>query len=244
MHMRARRTFRIAVGTCVAFATACTAGETPQRIDPLTRLQTLGAAWLETPATVTYSTLEHTAGSATSVHQCLRQVVETSVEAAIRMCNPKGELTLTWDPPDRWRMEISNDRGSATLLSTPDGAYRCRRPADEARACASTSAELTSVGSFGSILRPPSEVLEMLGADVGDGLSARPERRIAGLRSECFSAARQSADGETNRADWCFSEDGILLWSHVEIDGDVAQLEAVDVSSEVSETAFDVDRDG
>ena len=84
----------------------------------------------------------------------------------------------------------------------------------------------------------------MLGADAGEALSARPERRIAGLRAECFSATRHGSNGETNRAEWCFSKEGILLWSRVEIEGDIAQLEAIDISSTVSDAAFDVDAGG
>jgi len=213
--------------------------------DPAARLESLGDAWLETPATVVYSTLEHKAGSATSVHQCLRQVVETSVETAIRMCNPKGELTLSWDPPDRWRMEVSNDRGSSTLLSTPDGAYHCRRPVDETRGCTMTAtSDLMTKGPFGSILLHPAQVLSMLGPDAADALVARPERQIAGMRAECFSAVVQGTTGEADRADWCYSEDGILLWSLVEVGGDTAQLEAIYVSTGVSETAFDLDHEG
>lgn len=239
----------LAVTACLAaFAAACTTGERPERAmsaDPFARLESLGAAWLETPATVTYSTLEHQAGSATSVHQCLRQVVETSVETAIRMCNPKGELTLTWDPPDRWLMEVTNDRGSSTLLSTPDGAYRCHQPLDEARTCAPTSAtELTSEAPFGSILHPPSQVLDLLGPGAAEALAARPGRRIAGMPAECFSAVLSGTDGEGSRANWCYSKDGILLRSSVVLpDIESTLLEATEVSRSVSETAFG-DRQG
>jgi hypothetical protein len=246
--MRIRSKGRLWIVSCAAvtglisFATACSTTEGLERVDPLARLEALGAAWLQTPATVVYNSTEHKAGSATSVHQCLRQVVETSVETAIRMCNPKGELTLSWDPPDRWRMEISNDRGSSTLLSTPNGAYDCHRSVDEARACTTTSAaELMTRGPFGSILLRPAQVLDMLGPGAADALTARPERQIAGMRAECFSAVLRAPNGDADRSDWCYSEDGILLWSLVEIGGDAAQLEAIDVSTHVSETAFDVD---
>jgi hypothetical protein len=235
----------VAVACLASLTTACSTSETTERVDPLGRLEWLGAAWLKTSATVIYSTMEHKAGSATSVHQCLRQVVETSVEAAIQMCNPKGELTLSWDPPDRWRMEISNDRGSATLLSTPEGAYRCHRSVDQARVCVLTPAtELTSKGPFGSILLRPAQVLDMLGPDAADALTARPEREIAGMRAECFSSVLQGTNGEVDQADWCYSQDGILLWSFVDVGGDAAQLQAIDVSAEVSASAFDVDPEG
>jgi hypothetical protein len=225
----------------VALVAACTTSGPAYEGDPLARLESLGAAWFETPATVTYSTLEHEAGSATSVHQCLRQVVETSVETAIRMCNPKGELTLTWDPPDRWLMEVSNDRGSSTLLSTPDGAFQCHQPVDEARVCAPTSAtELASEAPFGSILHPPSQVLDVLGPGAAEALTARPGRQIAGMPAECFSAILPGADDEASRANWCYSKDGILLRSSVVLpDTGATLLEATEVSRSVSGAAFD-----
>lgn len=228
--------------TLVSFATACSTTEEVERVDAVARLESLGAAWLERPATVTYSTLEHEAGSATSVHQCLRQVVEASVETAIRMCNPKGEMTLTWDPPDRWRMELSNDRGSSTLLATPEGAYRCHQPLDETRACAPTSAtELMSENPFGSILLPPSRILDGLGADAAKALIKLPGRQIAGLRAECFSAVHPETDGVASRATWCFSKDGILLRSLIVLaDTGTTMLEATEVSTSVSEADFDL----
>jgi hypothetical protein len=232
-----------AVVTCLAsFATACSTSDGAGSVDPLARLESLGAAWLKRPATVTYSTMEHEVGSATSVHQCLRQVVETSVETAIRMCNPKGEMTLAWDPPERWRMELSNHRGSSTLLTTPDGAYRCHQPVDGTRACAPTSAtELTADGPFGSILLPPSQILDMLGPDAAEALTARPERQIAGIRAECFSAVLPGTDGEANQANWCYSKDGILLRSLiVSTDTGTTMLEATEVSTSVSEADFDL----
>ena len=233
-----------AVVTCVAPA-ACTTNGGAERDDPLARLESLGAAWFEAPATVIYSTVEHTAGSATSVHQCLRRMVETSVETAIRMCNPKGELTLTWDPPDRWRMEMSDARGSSTLLSTPDGTYHCHQPVDEERACAPTSAtELATEGPFGSALLRPGQILDMLGPGAAKALTARPARQIAGMQAECFSAVLDGTDGEANRADWCYSKDGVLLSSLVDFaEIGTTTLDAVEVSSGVSEAEFAIDED-
>ena len=223
------------LGSLVA---ACEQSADRNQGDPAARLESLGEAWLETPATVVYSTLEHNAGSATSIHQCLRQVVETSVETAIRMCNPKGELTLSWDPPDRWRMEVSNARGDSLLVSTPEGAYHCHRSDAGRRRCAPTSPdELESEAPFGAIFRRPAQILRELGPGAAATLAERPQREIAGIRAECFSAT--GPDGRGGRADWCYSRDGVLLWSRVDLpEVGMMQLEATDVSRTVSNSDF------
>ena len=224
---------------------ACVTSDGGDEGDPLARLESLGAAWLETPATVTYSTMEHTAGSATSVHQCLRQLVETSVETAIRMCNPKGELTLTWDPPDRWRMKVTNARGVSLLVSTPEAAYHCHRSDTGPRRCAPTSAgELESDTPFGAIFLPPKQILDDLGPGAADSVATRSDREIAGTRTECFSATLARREGDPRRAGWCYSKDGVLLSSLVDIpEVGITTLEATDVSSRVSDTDFVVDAD-
>jgi len=221
----------LVVASLGSLVAACVQSPDTNQGDPAARLESLGDAWLETPATVVYSTLEHKAGSATSVHQCLRQVVETSVETAIRMCNPKGELTLSWDPPDRWRMEVSNARGVSLLVSTPDGAYQCHRSDAGRRRCAPTSPdELETDAPFGAIFRQPAQILQELGPGAAASLTTRPDREIAGISAECFSAT-----GRGGRADWCYSRDGVLLWSRVDLpEVGMTQLEATDVSSTVS----------
>jgi hypothetical protein len=119
---------------------ACTQSEGTAEDDPLARLESLGATWLRTPATITYSTVERDAGSAASIHQCLRRMFESVVATAMRACSGEGELALTWDPPDRWRMEVSNAQGFSLLVSTPGGAYRCHRSDAGRRRCARTLA--------------------------------------------------------------------------------------------------------
>lgn len=231
-------------------AVACTTNGSspPLPRDPLDRLESLGTEWLQTPATITYDTFEHAAGSATSIHQCLRQMVGGAIDrpTAVRMCGGKGQLTLTWDPPDRWRMEVSNAKGTSMLLSTPAGAYQCHRPVGEATRCASTSTtELASDAPFGSLLLPPSQILDTLGFHAAEALTASPEREIADMQAECFSAVLERTDDEANRADWCYSSEGLLLRSMVvEAGGDTEELVATQVLTVVSDEVFDLGRGG
>ena len=164
-------------------------------------------------------------------------------QAAIGLCSGEGKLTLTWDPPDRWRMDVSNARGSSVLVSTPDGAYRCLRPDTGRRRCAPTSAgELASDAPFGAILLRPTRILDQLGPGAADALTALPQRDIAGTGAECFSAVLSGQNGDSRRAEWCYSEDGVLLASLVEVaEVGTTMLEAIEVSSGVSEADFVVD---
>jgi hypothetical protein len=84
----------------------------------------------------------------------------------------------------------------------------------------------------------------MLGPDAADALTTRPERQIASMRAERFSAALSGTDGEASRASWCYSKDGILLRSLVVLsDTGTTLLEATEVSRSVSGTDFDARHD-
>jgi hypothetical protein len=213
--------------------------------DPVARLESLGAAWLRTSATVNYSIVVHPAGSATSIHQCLRQMAggEIDRQIAIRMCNGEGELALTWDPPDRWRLEVSNAQGVSVLVSTPGGAYHCHRSEAGRRRCAPTSADdLESDAPSGAIFLSPMQILRELGPGAADSLTRRPDREIAGTSAECFSAAVSVDNADSRRADWCYSQDGVLLFSLVDLaELGTTMLEAIEVSRGVSEGDFIID---
>jgi hypothetical protein len=156
---------------------ACSLSQGTAEGDPPARLESLGTTWLRTPATVTYRTIERDAGDATSIHQCLRRMLETVVATAIRICSGEGELALTWDPPDRWRMEVSNAHGSSVLVSTPDGAYRCQRSDAGRRRCEQTPAgELESIAPFGAIFLRPTQILQDVGPGAANSLATRPDR--------------------------------------------------------------------
>jgi hypothetical protein len=61
------------------------------------------------------------------------------------------------------------------------------------------------------------------------------------LHAECFSATRSDPGGEPSHAEWCYSENGILLSFAATTDaGSSVILEATEVSTDVSATAFDI----
>jgi hypothetical protein len=244
--VRIRRRFGggtiVVLASVASLVVACTQSEGTAEGDPLARLESLGTTWFRTPATVTYSTIERDAGSAASIHQCLRRMFESVVAAAIRACSGEGELALTWDPPDRWRMEVSNAQGFSVMVSTPDGAYRCHRSDAGRRRCAQTSAgALESNAPFGAIFLRPMQILDDLGSGATDSLATRPDRDIAGISAECFSATLQAQNGDSTRAEWCFSKDGVLLSSLIELaEQGTSRLEAIDVQRGVSDADFEV----
>jgi hypothetical protein len=60
------------------------------------------------------------------------------------------------------------------------------------------------------------------------------------MSAECFSAALSRSDGKANRADWCYSRDGVLLASLVVLaERGTIMLEATKVSRGVTESDFD-----
>lgn len=209
-------------------------------IEPHERLRALGEAWLRTPATISYRATAPVPGQPSSTHQCLRQLV-TSVddrEEALRRCNQQGRMKLTWDPPDRWRMDVTSPIERVRILSTTTGSVLCPGPAEDDRSCRSIrSREARMASPFEFILLTPDEVLHRIGApgsavviSLGTGSVAEPV--------ECFRAT-----GRRGHVEWCYSADDLLLsfLSGSATDGWIS-LEATDVSPASRADAFELPR--
>ena len=87
---------------------------------------------------------------------------------------------------------------------------------------------------FGFLFMSPASILDAVGA--GDPVViSEPGTEVAGVHAECFAAR-----GNRGRAEWCYSDGGVLL-SFLGGEGDdLTTLEAVAVSSEVSEGDFEL----
>jgi len=177
-------------------------------IDAATRLDALGRAWARTPATIIYRTVAPIPGQPASTHQCLRQLV-TSIEdraEALRRCSRQGRLTLTWDPPEGWQMDVTSPIERFRIVSTADSSLLCRTSADPNASCRSISSRRARAASpFGFLLMAPSEILALVGAP-RDTVQASPATDLIGEHLECFHAAGPAED-----VGWCFSRDGLLL---------------------------------
>lgn len=174
--------------------------------DARARLIELGDAWLRTAATVTYRTVGAVDGQPTSTHQCLRQMVDTreDIVPSLRKCSRQGELELTWDPPERWRMEVSTPVEHFTLISTGARTRIC--PGGNPHACRPISPALASAEAGVDILfRRPEQFLHVIGTDEVH-VSDRGVPEGIGTPVECFGAT-----GSNGHAEWCYTSDGVLV---------------------------------
>lgn len=236
--LRAMRVI-VAVLLLVPIAPACTVGsgsDTPIGIDARARLDALGERWMTTQATITYRTTLRKPGEAASPHQCLRQLVgddvggRSGIQSGLRICSGMGELRLVWDPPDRWRMDQRSPDGRLTLLSTPDGNERCRVADAPDPRCVPAESD----GPFGSLIDPPGATVDRIRSVV----TASAQRRIAGIRSDCFAVEGGPA-GEIHTVEWCYSPEGLLLFLNDTVEGGrVVTAEATEVSRRVSDGDF------
>jgi hypothetical protein len=206
--------------------------------DARERLETLGRTWSRTAAIITYDTQSHPPGAA-SPHQCLRQMFGGPIDrpTAIRMCARQGAMTLVWDPPDRWRMDVTTPTEAYTLLSTPGEAARCDGTGEHLAPCAGrTRTEVATEQPFRWALAAPDRILGRIGASSDrNAVATARDRTIAGLDADCFWASGV----RDQEAGWCYSSDGFLLFLTTRTaDGWSTSLEATHVSAEVSATEF------
>ena len=202
-------------------------------IDPRARLEALASEWFQISGTITYITTQYPVGAATSLHQCLRQMFEEDRQAAIRVCSGQGAATLIWDPPGRWRMDVSAPVRASTLMVVPAGGYVCREGVED-RSCVGISREEAEKRTgFGFIFWDPAQLLERVGANVPGSVTETAARTIAGTRAECFSAAAGST--KELEVEWCYSEDGVLVFFSGTEDDSATTLEATRISSDVSD---------
>ena len=209
--------------------------------DPGERLESLGRAWFRTSAKIRYHTTDHAPGEATSSHQCLIQMVTGAVDrqTALRRCSREGVMTLSWDPPHRWRMDVSSPDGAFVLIHTPNASYLCRGDDGSKSGCLAGSPNDAEKDSpFASLVRSPAQILEEIGANVDGAVIQTSERTIAGILAECFAATGGSGH-EKDRVEWCYSNEGVPLYFLEGVEGgDSTTLEATEVSTDLSNGDF------
>jgi hypothetical protein len=143
-------------------------------------------------------------------------------------------LRLAWDPPDRWRMDLTTPTEAYTVISAARGSYRCAGTGNGISNCvASASGQAERATPFRWLLGAPEVVLGRIGADVQGAVSRSPDRRIAGSTAACFWGMGDS----DQEAGWCFSTSGVLVFFTISTaDGTSARLEATHVSLGVTPT--------
>jgi hypothetical protein len=129
-------------------------------------------------------------------------------------------------------MDVTSPVKSFIVLSTTDRSILC--PAESHQGCRSISTrEARRISPFGFLFMRPRRILDGIGASDRPVVS-EPGTRLAGVGVECFVAS-----GHLGRAEWCYSRGGVLLSFLSGTGDDLTTLEAVDVSSQVAEGAFE-----
>jgi hypothetical protein len=193
--------------------------------------------WHRTSATITYHTERQRPGLPESVHQCLRAVVEdrSGVAAALRFCDPNGVVTLVWDPPWRWRLEVEEADTTTTAIVVGHNGILCEQPNGAEASCRPRSLDAL-------LIDVPFRELIVDAASTARGVHLSPGAPItvttgmvAGVLVRCFD--RQSG---SSAARWCFAGDGALVSIKLETEGRVPTIiEATRVSHAVDDARFD-----
>ena len=214
-------------------APARTPAVTPT-VTTVAELRAAVATWHRTSATVTYRTERQRPGLPESVHQCLRAVVEerSGVAAALRFCDPSGIVTLTWDPPRRWRLDLEEAGTTTTAIVVEGDGLVCVR--GEA-SCRSRRVEaILDELPFAELITGVAGTARRAGLSV-DGPITTTADVVAGIPVRCLE--RRSG---SSAARWCFADDGALLSVALETEGHAPTIiEATRVSDGVDDSNFD-----
>jgi hypothetical protein len=157
-----------------------------------------------------------------------------------------GEMTLYWRPPD-WRMDMDisdpvDGEIQSTFIVTEDASYICSA-ADSDGFCFSSDliGDSDIPIPFLGFLTEPEGVSDIIALELADADVDIEEssETIAGVSADCFSVSG-TVDDETADAEYCFSDNGLLL--RIAFSGDDASgtfsLEATD-SGDVSDSDFE-----
>ncbi|HEX6579738.1 MAG TPA: hypothetical protein VF195_02565 [Actinomycetota bacterium] len=209
----------------------------PTAVPTVTSFAELDAAiarWHRTSATITYRTERQRPGLPESVHQCLRAVVEerSGVAAALRYCDPSGIVTLVWDPPRRWRLDVGEAGTTTTAIVVGDDGLICVPGAPSCRA--RTVDAILDELPFVELIIGAAETARSAGLSA-DGPVTMTEDVVAGIPVRCLER-RAGASA----ARWCFADDGALLSLALETEGHAPTIiEATRVSDGVEDAPFD-----
>lgn len=214
-----------------------TAGTT---IATIAELRAAVATWHRTPATITYRSERQRPGLPESVHQCLRAVVEerSGVAAALRFCDPNGVVTLAWDPPLRWRIDVEEAGTTTSAIVVGRDSILCERPDGAERSCRSRAVNaILGDLPFRELIAGVARTLRSVGLSPGGSITVTPDL-VAGEPVRCFE--RRSG---ASAARWCFAEEGELLSLELMTEERAPTIiEAARVSDEVDDSRFDPSR--
>ena len=151
------------------------------------------------------------------------------------MCDPSGLVTLRWDPPDRWRLDVTERGVGTTWVSSPHVSLICRAGHGRGATCRRVRRAAVADGAaFHELVEAPGAILARLGLYPARTRASVSTRTIAGLSGHCFDF-----EGPEASAAWCYSESGILLFLAIREEGFAPTIaEARRASEGVDDDAF------
>jgi hypothetical protein len=220
--MTKRRCAPVVAGLLVAAVAllTCTPSRAPHTIRPTeastpepmpTTVADLHAAiarWHRTPATITYRTERQRPGMPESVHQCLRAVVteRTEIQLGLTVCDRSGVVTLVWDPPGRWRLDVVEVGTTLTAIVVAGHGIACERPDGAEVSCRSRTIDaILSDFPFRELIVGATRTAGVVGIPPAGPVTLTPGV-VAGLAARCFERGSGAS-----AARWCFSDEGALL---------------------------------
>jgi hypothetical protein len=139
-----------------------------------------------------------------------------------------GTFTLYWKPPDAWRMDFSSAGSEGSLITRAGASYLCTEGQ-----CIETPAGSASPLPFFSFITDPDALGSLIDSSVAGVGVDESERKIAGEDARCFSYGSDVAGAGSG--EFCFSEDGVMLYFSTEAAGTTTTMEATEVELSVSD---------
>ena len=148
------------------------------------------------------------------------------------------EWTIVQRPPHDSRFEIVDTTGGTEsrtiVISTADKSYICISAGSSENCLESTSDETSAqTAPFAPLFELPQAVA---GDISGLGAVDKSEREIAGMHANCFSADAAVLGGAS---EFCFSDEGLVLYRKYEAAGSSLTWEAKSASTDVSDADFE-----
>lgn len=125
----------------------------------------------------------------------------------------ESTVTLSWRPPDAWRMDVETDGGTTILLRVEGTSHLCSTGTGEAtclRVEGPDEAPTAGPAPLVGLIAEPEALAADIGRRTAEAEVDTSTDTIAGEEARCFRAEAEGVEGGGS-AEWCFSQDGLLL---------------------------------
>lgn len=148
-----------------------------------------------------------------------------------------GTMTIYSDGErSRYEYEVP-DGGMIVGITTPDATYSCTSFGGQGFCFEGEGQDAEGSIPFVEDFADPDEIDDTIGG-FGDVDVDTSSEEIAGRSADCYSLSG-NVEGEDIDARYCFGDDGILLLSTWESQGNTFEMRATEVSTDVSDADFE-----